>query len=78
MVFRLRDYNFIEDGARLAHSNFSHVQFLDTDLLASDMRNCCIESAAIDERQTDGIHLTGASDEEQAWGQGDDITMGGM
>lgn len=60
------------------HSNFSHTQFHDTDLWMSDLSACCIQGTNIMDTETDGVNLTGASDDEESWVNDPGIQMGGM
>ena len=54
------------------HSNFAHTSFQDTDLWMSDLRSCCIENSSIMDTETEGVNLSGTSEDEQGW------VMGGM
>lgn len=62
----------------LAHSNFAHTQFHDTDLWMADMRHCCIEGTNIMDTETDGVNLTGTSEDEESWVNDPGIRIGGM
>ena len=54
------------------HSNFAHTSFQDTDLWMSSLASCCIENSSIMDTQTEGVNLSGTSEDEQGW------VMGGM
>lgn len=54
------------------HSNFAHTSFQDTDLWMSSLASCCIENSSIMDTETEGVNLSGTSEDEQGW------VMGGM
>ena len=61
-----------------AHSNFAHVQFLDTDLWMADMHSCCIEGTNIGDTDTTGVNLNDTSEDEESWVNDFSFGMGGM
>ena len=60
------------------HSNFAHTSFQDTDLWMSDLRSCCIENSSILDTETEGVNLSGTSEDEESWVNDPDIRIGGM
>lgn len=65
------------------HSNFAHTQFQDTDLWMADMRACCIAGSNIMDMETEGVKLSGTSEDEESWENDTGIStvmngMGGM
>ncbi len=62
------------------HSNFAHAQFQDTDLWMADMRLCCMEGSNIMDMETEGVKLSGTSEDEESWANDTGIVagMGGM
>lgn len=62
----------------LAHSNFAHVQFLDTDLWMADMHSCCIEGTNIADTDTTGVNLNDTSEDEESWVNDFSFGMGDM
>lgn len=60
------------------HSNFARAQFYDTDLWMSNLSSCCIEGTNIMDTETEGVTLSGTSDDEESWVNDQGIQMGGM
>ena len=60
------------------HSNFAHTSFQDTDLWMSYLRSCCIENSSILDTETEGVNLSGTSEDEESWVNDPDIRIGGM
>lgn len=60
------------------HSNFAHTSFQDTDLWMSSFASCCIENSSIMDTETEGVNLTGTSDDEESWVNNPGIHIGGM
>ncbi len=58
------------------HSNFAHTQFHDTDLWMADMRLCCMEGSNIMDMETEGVKLSGTSDDEESWANDTGISAG--
>lgn len=60
------------------HSNFAHTSFQDTDLWMSSFASCCIENSSIMDTETEGVNLSGASEDEESWVNDSGIRIGGM
>ena len=60
------------------HSNFAHTSFQDTDLWMSSFASCCIENSSIMDTETEGVNLSGASEDEESWVHDSGIRIGGM
>ena len=60
------------------HSNFAHTSFQDTDLWMSSFASCCIENSSIMDTETEGVNLSGASEDEESWVNDPGIRIGGM
>ena len=60
------------------HSNFAHTSFQDTDLWMSSFASCCIENSSIMDTETEGVNLSGTSEDEESWVNDPDIRIGGM
>ncbi len=65
------------------HSNFANAQFHNTDLWMADMRLCCIDGSNIMDLETEGVKLSGTSEDEESWVNDTGISagmsgMGGM
>ena len=60
------------------HSNFAHTSFQDTDLWMSSFASCCIENSSIMDTETEGVNLSGASEDEESWVNDSGIHIGGM
>ena len=60
------------------HSNFAHTSFQDTDLDKSRFVSCCIENTNIMDTDTDGVDLSGTSEDEDSWVNDPGICIGGM
>ena len=60
------------------HSNFAHASFQDTDLDESRFASCCIENTNIMDTDTDGVDLSGTSEDEDSWVNDPGICIGGM
>ena len=60
------------------HSNFAHTSFQDTDLWMSSLADCCIENSSIMDTETEGVNLSGTSEDEESWVNDPGIRIGGM
>ena len=60
------------------HSNFAHTSFQDTDLWMSSFASCCIENSSIMDTETEGVNLSGTSEDEESWVNDSGIHIGGM
>ena len=60
------------------HSNFAHTSFQDTDLWMSSFASCCIENSSIMDTETEGVNLSGTSEDEESWVNDSGIRIGGM
>ena len=60
------------------HSNFTHTSFQDTDLWMSSFASCCIENSSIMDTETEGVNLSGTSEDEESWVNDPGIRIGGM
>lgn len=60
------------------HSNFAHTSFQDTDLWMSSFASCCIENSSIMDTETEGVNLSGTSEDEESWVNDPGIRIGGM
>lgn len=60
------------------HSNFAHTSFQDTDLWMSSFASCCIENSSIIDTETEGVNLSGTSEDEESWVNDSGIHIGGM
>lgn len=60
------------------HSNFAHTSFQDTDLWMSSLASCCIENSSIMDTETEGVNLSGTSEDEESWVNDSGIRIGGM
>ena len=60
------------------HSNFAHTSFQYTDLWMSSFASCCIENSSIMDTETEGVNLSGASEDEESWVNDSGIRIGGM
>ena len=60
------------------HSNFAHTSFQDTDLWMSSFASCCIENSSIMDTETEGVNLSGTSEDEESWVNNSGIRIGGM
>ena len=60
------------------HSNFAHTSFQDTDLWMSSFASCCIEISSIMDTETEGVNLSGTSEDEESWVNDSGIHIGGM
>ena len=60
------------------HSNFAYTSFQDTDLWMSSFASCCIENSSIMDTETEGVNLSGTSEDEESWVNDPDIRIGGM
>lgn len=60
------------------HSNFAHTSFQDTDLWMSSFAFCCIENSSIMDTETEGVNLSGTSEDEESWVNDSGIHIGGM
>lgn len=59
-------------------SNFAHTSFQDTDLWMSSLADCCIENSSIMDTETEGVNLSGTSEDEESWVNDPGIRIGGM
>ena len=60
------------------HSNLAHTSFQNTDLWMSSFASCCIENSSIMDTETEGVNLSGTSEDEESWVNNPDIRIGGM
>ena len=60
------------------HSNFAHTSFQNTDLWMSSFASCCIENSSIMDTETEGVNLSGTSEDEESWVNDPGIRIGGM
>lgn len=60
------------------HSNFAHTSFQNTDLWMSNFASCCIENSSIMDTETEGVNLSGTSEDEESWANDPGIRIGGM
>ena len=60
------------------HSNFAHTSFQNTDLWMSSFASCCIENSNIMDTETEGVNLSGTSEDEESWVNDPGIRIGGM
>lgn len=60
------------------HSNFAHTSFQDTDLWMTSFASCCIENSSIMDTETEGVNLSGTSEDEESWVNDSGIHIGGM
>ena len=60
------------------HSNFAHTSFQDTDLWMSSFASCCVENSSMMDTETEGVNLTGTSEDEESWVNDPGIRIGGI
>ena len=60
------------------HSNIARASFQDADLDESRFASCCIEDTNIMDTDTDGVDLSGTSEDEESWVNDPGICIGGM
>ena len=60
------------------HSNFAHSSFQDSDPWMSSFASFCIENSSIMDTETEGVNLSGTSEDEESWVNDSGIHIGGM